>query len=117
MKGREVTIVEMRSDVAVDANPRHRPELMKQLAKYTTVRTGLRAVAVTAEGLVCLDSDGNEVLVQADTVLSASGLRPLTETADALRGTAPFVRVIGDCVRPDIIRGATFNAYHAALDI
>jgi len=115
--GHEVTIVEMRGDVAVDANPRHRPALMKELAEHTTVRCGLRAVEVTKDGLRCLDKDGKEVFLPADTVLSASGLRPLTEVADALRGTAPRVEFIGDCVKPDIIRGATFRAYHAALDI
>ncbi len=50
-------------------------------------------------------------------MLCAAGLRPRTETVDALRGTAPIVEVIGDCVKPDIIRGATWRAYHAALDL
>ena len=94
MKGRAVTILEMRADVAVDANPRHRPALLAQLAAHTDVRTGLRAVEITT-----------------------AGLRPLRETVDALRGTAPIVEVIGDCVKPDIIRGATWRAYHAALDL
>lgn len=115
--GREVTIVEMRDTVAPDSNPRHRPALMKQLEEYTTVRTGLRGKAVTDKGLLCEDGDGNELLLEADTILSASGLRPLTRVVDSLRGTAPIVQVIGDCVRPDIIRGATFRAYHAALDL
>ena len=61
--------------------------------------------------------DGAERFVEADTVLCAAGLRPRTETVDALRGTAPIVEVIGDCVKPDIIRGATWRAYHAALDL
>ena len=107
----------MRGDVAADANPRHRPALMRQLAQYTTVRTGLKAVAVTDAGLLCEDADGKEVLIEADTVLSAAGLRPRTELVDSLRGTAPIVEIIGDCVKPDIIRGATFRAYHAALDL
>ena len=39
------------------------------------------------------------------------------EIADALRGTAPIVEMIGDCVEPGIVRGATFRGYHAALDL
>ena len=116
-KGHEVTIVEMRGDVAVDANPRHRPQLMAQLAEYTEVRTGLRAKEITEAGLLCADAQGREVLIAADTVLCAAGLRPRFETAEALRGTAPIVEFIGDCVKPDILRGATFRAYHAALDL
>ena len=116
-KGHQVTIVEMRDTVAPDANPRHRPALMQQLDAYVTVRTGLRGKAVTDAGLLCEDKEGNEVLLAADTILSASGLRPLTEVVDSLRGAAPIVEVVGDCVKPDIIRGATFRAYHAALDL
>ena len=116
-KGHDVTIVEMRNTVARDSNPRHRPALMKQLAEYTTVRTELKAASVTDAGLLCVDKDGKEILIEADTVLSAAGLKSRTELVDSLRGTAPIVEVIGDCVKPDIIRGATFRAYHAALDL
>ena len=116
-QGHDVTIVEMRGEVAVDANPRHRPLLLRQLARCTTVRTGVRCVEICGAGLVCEDGDGRRLVIEADTVLSAAGLRPRSEVADSLRGTAPEVAIIGDCVRPDIIRGATFRAYHAALDL
>ncbi len=116
-KGHDVTILELRGDVAVDANPRHRPALMEQLGAYTTVCTGLRVTEITPEGVRCADEAGEERFFAADTVLCAAGLRPRRETVDALRGTAPVVEIIGDCVKPDIIRGATWRAYHAALDL
>ena len=112
-----MTIIEQRDSVAPDANPRHRPALMAQLAAHTTVRTGLRVTEITPDGVHCTDAEGRPVFFAADTVLCAAGLRPRTETVDALRGTAPIVEVIGDCVKPDIIRGATHRAYHAALDL
>ena len=117
MKGHEVTIVEMLDDVAGDTNPRHRPALMELLNKHTAIRTGLKAIAVTDEGLKCIDKNGAEVTIPADTVLSATGLRPREEVVDSLRNTAPIVEIIGDCIKPDIVRGATFRAYHAALDL
>ena len=116
-KGHAVTIIEMRSDVAVDANPRHRPALLAQLAEFTTVCTGLRALEIRPDGVVCETAAGERAFIEADTVLCAAGLHPRTEVVDALHGTAPIVEVIGDCVRPDIIRGATWRAYHAALDL
>ncbi|MCF0120556.1 MAG: NADH:flavin oxidoreductase, partial [Oscillospiraceae bacterium] len=94
-----------------------RPALMSQLAEKAAVKTGLRATAVTDDGLLCIDSDGREELICADTVVLAAGLRPRRDEVDALRGTAPEVRVIGDCYTPANIRGATFNGYHAALDL
>lgn len=116
-KGHDVTIIEMFGAVARDANPRHRPALLAQLAAYTTVRTGLRATEITPEGIACVDAAGERVFIAADTVLCAAGLRPLREVVDTLRGTAPIVEIIGDCGKPDIIRGATWRAYHAALDL
>jgi len=116
-KGHAVTILEMRGDVAADANPRHRPALLAQLAAHTTVRTGLRVTEITPSGVSCVSETGERSFIEADTVLCAAGLRPRIGTVDALRGTAPIVEVIGDCVKPDIIRGATWRAYHAALDL
>ena len=114
--GREVAIIEMRKEVAADANPRHRPALLAQLEAHTAVHTGLQVTEITAEG-VCCAGDGERRFFRADTVLCAAGLRPRREAADALRGTAPIVEVIGDCAKPDIIRSATWRAYHAALDL
>ncbi|MBO6010223.1 MAG: FAD-dependent oxidoreductase, partial [Oscillospiraceae bacterium] len=116
-KGHEVTIVELREEVARDANPRHRPALMAELAAHATVRTGLRVTGIVPKGVLCESGTGEKQLIEADTVLCAAGLRPRNEIADALRGTAPIVELIGDCVKPDIIRGATWRAYHAALDL
>ena len=115
--GRAVTILEQRGDVAPDANPRHRPARLSELAAHTTVRTGVRVTEIRPDGVVCENEAGEQVFIEADTVLCAAGLRPRTETVDALRGTLPVVELIGDCVRPDIIRGATWRAYHAALDL
>ena len=115
--GHEVTIIEMRDDIATDANPRHRPALMKELAEHTKVLTGLYASEITENGLICTDKNGKEIIIDADTVLLATGMRARTEAVDALRGTAPNVQIIGDCNRPLNIRNATFRAYHAGLDI
>jgi len=115
--GHTVTLVEMRSDVAVDANPRHRPALMKLLRELTDVRTGLRAAAVAEEGLLCRDAEGNETLFPADSVLCAAGMRVNHELVDQLRGLCPQTEIIGDCRKPGMIRAATFRGYHAAMDL
>ena len=115
--GHTVTLAEMRTDVAVDANPRHRPALLKQLHACADVRTGLRATAVTEEGLVCLDANGQEILLPADTVLCAAGMRVNHEQVDRLRGLCPQTEIIGDCRKPGMIRAATFRGYHAAMDL
>ena len=96
MEGKQVHLVEMRDSLAVDCNIRHRPILMQQVDKYTTVHTGLQGLRVTEEGLVCKDGEGKEVLIPGKTVICAVGQRSNRDTVNELRGCAPFVREIGD---------------------
>ena len=42
MEGKEVHLVEMRDQLAPDANVRHRPLLMAEIDKYVTVHTGYK---------------------------------------------------------------------------
>lgn len=117
MEGKAVHLVEMRDELAVDCNIRHRPILMKQVDKYTTVHTGCTGMQVTPAGLVCKDKNGEVFLIPGKTVICAVGQRANREDVDALRRCAPFVREVGDCVRPSNITNAVYQGYHAALDI
>ena len=117
MEGKKVSLVEMRDTLAPDANVRHRPILMKQVEQYTTAYTGLTGLKVTAEGLLCRDGQGKEVLIPGETVICAVGQRANRADVDELRGNAPFVREIGDCARVSNITNAVYQGYHAALDI
>ncbi|MCQ2229057.1 MAG: NAD(P)/FAD-dependent oxidoreductase [Bacteroidales bacterium] len=117
MEGKKVHLVEMRDTLAPDCNIRHRPILMKKVAEYTTAHTEYAGLRVTADGLVCKDKDGNEVLVPGKTVICAVGQKANRADVDALRLSAPFVREVGDCIRPANITKAIYEGYHAALDI
>ncbi len=117
MEGKKVHLVEMRGTLAPDCNIRHRPILMKQIETYVTAHTGLAGLRVTPEGLVCRAADGSEVLVPGETVVCAVGQRANRADVDALRRCAPWVREIGDCIRPANITKAIYEGYHAALDI
>ena len=116
MQGAEVTVVEMAADVARDANARQRPALLKELER-TTVRCGLRGLRAAPEGLVCADADGREELIEADAIVLAVGQKPNRAAADALRNTAPEVRLLGDCLKASTLREAIFQGYHAGLDV
>ena len=117
MEGKLVHLVEMRDRLAVDCNVRHRPILMEQIERYTIVHTGCTGLRVTAKGLLCRNADGVEELISGETVICAVGQRANRADAEKLRRCAPFVREIGDCVRPSNITNAVYQGYHAALDI
>lgn len=117
MEGKTVHLVEMRDTLAPDCNIRHRPILMKQLEKYVVCHTSCAGKLITQDGLVCTDADGNEILIPAETVVCAVGQRANRADVEALRYSAPFVREIGDCIRPANITKAVYEGYHAAMDI
>ena len=117
MEGKHVELVEMRDQLAVDANIRHRPLLLAQIDKYVKAHTGLKGLEVTSNGILCEDKDGNKVTIEGTTVICALGQRSTTKTVEELEDTAPIVRVIGDAAKVSTITNAVYWGYHAALDI
>ena len=90
---------------------------MKQIETYTVTYTGHTGLQVTEDGLVCKDANGAQTLIPSKTVICAVGQRANRADITVLRDSAPFVREIGDCVRPGNITNAVYQGYHAALDI
>ncbi|MBE7723377.1 MAG: FAD-dependent oxidoreductase [Enterocloster citroniae] len=117
MEGKKVSLVEMRDELAPDANVRHRPLLLKEIEKYVTVYTGYKGLEVTPEGILCEDKDGNKQLVPGKSVICALGQRSRTDMVTELQDAAPFVRVIGDAAKVSTITNAVYWGYYAALDI
>ncbi len=117
MEGKNVHLVEMREELAPDANIRHRPLLLAEIDKYVTVHTSCKGLKVTNEGIVCEDKDGKEILVPGTSVVCALGQRSRTDVVEALRDAAPRVAVIGDAAKVSTITNAVYWGYHAALDI
>jgi 2,4-dienoyl-CoA reductase-like NADH-dependent reductase (Old Yellow Enzyme family)/NADPH-dependent 2,4-dienoyl-CoA reductase/sulfur reductase-like enzyme len=117
-QGKEVTLVEMMEDIAVEANVRQRPILLDMLSRLQVkVKTRTRGVRVTDQGLVCTDDSGNETLFEADTVVVSVGQRALREAVNGLLDAAPEVVQVGDCVKPQKVTEALYRGYHAGLDI
>lgn len=117
MEGKEVHIIEMRDELAPDANIRHRPLLLKEIDQYATVHTGCKGLEVSKEGIFCEDKEGHQMLVEGDSIICALGQRSRRDVVDALRDSAPYVAVIGDASQVSTITNAVYEGYHAALDI
>ena len=116
-EGHEVHLVEMRDVLAPDCNIRNRPILMRKVDQYATTHLCCTGKRITPEGLWCVNADGREELIRANTVICAVGQRANRAEAESLHTAAPFVREVGDCVRPANITKAMYEAYHAALDV
>lgn len=72
---------------------------------------------VRPDGVLCETEARKQILVPGTSVICALGQRARSEVADALRDSAPFVRIIGDARRVSTITNAVYEGYHAALDI
>lgn len=117
MEGKRVHLVEMRDELAPDANVRHRPLLLKEIEKYVTVHTDMKGLEVTAEGILCENKERKQELVPGTSVICALGQRSRTDVVEELRDAAPYVAVIGDAAKVSTITNAVYWGYHAALDI
>ncbi|WP_455542773.1 FAD-dependent oxidoreductase, partial [Intestinibacter sp.] len=115
-EGKKVHLVEMRDTLAPDANIRHRPILMQMVDKYVETHTEYQGMKISKDGVLCKDSNGNEVLVPGNSVVLAVGQKPNRDMVNSLLNAAPIVREIGDCVRPSNITNAIYQGYHAGLD-
>lgn len=117
-EGKTVHLVEMRTELAPDANIRHRPIMLKEIEKNNIqVHLGFKGLSVTQEGVACADQNGEEHFVPGTSVICALGQRPRRNVVDELIDCAPYVAQIGDCVKASTITTAIYQGYHAALDI
>ena len=108
MEGKHVHLVEMRQELAPDANIRHRPLLLKEVDKYVTVHTGCKGLAVTDEGVLCETDTGEEILIPGTSVICALGQHSRTSLVNSLRDSAPYIAVIGDASKVSTITNAFY---------
>ncbi|MBP1736350.1 MAG: NADH:flavin oxidoreductase [Oscillospiraceae bacterium] len=116
-EGKRVHLIEMREELAPDANIRQRPLLLEEIAKYVTVHTGFKGLRVTPKGVLCADKNGKEYMIEGTCVICALGQSSRRKDVDALLDCAPYVAVIGDAVYAATITNAVYQGYYAALDI
>ena len=115
--GKDVTVVEMKDDWASDAYFMHKNAMNIYLRdRKVQIHTNTTAKAVTDEGLLCSTADG-DLLLEADTILLAAGMKPDRELADSFYNAAPRVFQVGDCIKAGRVLEAVTLGYYRSLDI
>jgi 2,4-dienoyl-CoA reductase-like NADH-dependent reductase (Old Yellow Enzyme family)/thioredoxin reductase len=114
---KDVTVIEMLPQMATDVNNSYRLALLLELKKGVKEECGQRCIEITDDGVKTIDAQGKEHFFKADTVILATGMRPLSEKVEALRDAAPEFYSIGDCVSPKKILAAVRSGYNVAMDI
>lgn len=117
MIGKEVTIIEMKETWSADAYWMHKVAMDKYVRdSKMKIMTGTMAKEINGQGVLCSTADG-DVMVEADTILLAAGMKANREVADELFNTAPRVFEVGDSIQVSRVVDAVKLGYYRALDI
>lgn len=119
LNGRKVTIVEMREELAPDASISLREELLRhlELNENVTILTGHACQKIEAGAITATDPEGTEVVLKADTLVLAAGMRASVDLAESFRDCAPRFVSVGDCVKVATIEQAMATGFAAAVNI
>jgi 2,4-dienoyl-CoA reductase-like NADH-dependent reductase (Old Yellow Enzyme family)/thioredoxin reductase len=120
LRGKTVTMLEMRDTIAPDMQGRARAFLMDTLrACGTTFLTGREIQSITEEGVVTVkDTYGNiSQLPVFDTMVMALGYRADSSLPAALAREGVSFIPLGDCIRAGKVMTALHQAYKAASSL
>lgn len=117
MLGKDVTILEMKDTWAADAYWMHKVAMDKYIRdSKMDIKVNTKAIEITDEGVLCETKEGT-VLVPADSVLLAAGMKANREVADEFLNTANRVFEVGDAIKAGRVVEAVKVAYYRAMDI
>lgn len=115
--GKDVTIVEMKDDWAADSYFMHK-NAMKIYMRDSNIKIHVNttAKAISDKGLVCQTPEG-ELVIPADNILLAAGMKADRKTAESFYNAAPRVFETGDCIKAGRVVEAVTTGYYRAIDI
>jgi len=117
-QGRQVTVIEMLGGIADRMVYAQRTILEARLkAAGVTILTGTTCKEISDSGVIATTEAGEELHIEAGTVVIATGDRPNNALEHELKGLVPEIYAVGDCVHPEGIAEAVAAGYQAALRI
>ena len=98
---KDVTIIEMLEDIALDVSSFVKPFLMDRLAQWgVKIITHAKVKKITDDGVV-VDRNGQEETISGgDNIVLALGTKSVSKLAEQLKGKVPEIYVIGDAKEP-----------------
>ncbi len=118
----KVTIIEQNSALAERSNWLYRQGLYNAIKDEgdeidLTTKLDKTVKEIKEDGVVAVDSEGNEEFVPADHVLLAVGLTPKKELAISFFGITSETAMVGDCYKAAKILETTNDAYFIAANL
>lgn len=113
-EGHEVSIIEMKDDVALEVNSFYRGGLMPHVHESATCYVKTKVLEIVPEGVLVENEEKGQFVIPADSVVCALGFRAPYPLVDALCDCVDDARIIGDCNKVGMIYQAMDNGYHSA---
>lgn len=117
-RGREVTILESSTDMAIEMAIGRRWNFLPRLREAgVAILKNVDFEEITPHGVNITDGEGKKQAIAADTVVLAGGMEPNQELSQQIEGRVPQIHLVGDCSELRLIHGAVEDGYRAALAI
>jgi len=117
-EGKNVTVIDMLPEIATNIGFRDRSRLLARIKKLPiTFLTSTRCTQIEKNGLMVMTKQDSEKFLQADTIVSAAGVKPNNSLFMPLRAKGYDVHLIGDCWQPGRIADATADAVRLACSL
>lgn len=117
--GHDVTVVEMLHMMAYETFGYYRNALLDEMDKRGIHQIlNAKCLEFTDKG-VCVEQEGSELFIEADTCVYSMGMKPNSDLVDAVKdmaGDVP-VQMIGDCAKAGKLGDAVRDGYMAAMEI
>jgi 2,4-dienoyl-CoA reductase-like NADH-dependent reductase (Old Yellow Enzyme family)/thioredoxin reductase len=115
-QGKKITVIEMLNELAAGVGSSFKVGLIGRLsADGITMMTGVNCKKIFAEGVVITARNGKEQMLAADTVVLAAGAKPDRRLLQEIKGLAPEIYPVGDCVEPRRILEAVSDGHRIGL--
>lgn len=112
-EGRECSVIEMKSVLVEEVNNFYRGALTHKIEDSATIYLDTKVKEIVEEGVLC-ERDGEEFVIEADSVVCALGFRAPYDKVDELCELVDEYYIIGDCNNVGQIYQAMNSAYYAA---
>jgi len=118
-KGKDVTILEMLPAVlARKVQGANRQMLIDMLAiNKVEIKLNAKTKEVTKKGVIYQNEKGEDQLIEGDTIVFATGLKPIDTLCKSLAKKYPHVYGLGDCVGGESIHDAIWSAYGVVREL
>ncbi len=118
--GKEVTVVEMRDELAADTTFMHYRSMFQAaweaLPNFHYVLNAT-AKAISADKVTYTDAEGKDHDIPAESVIMSVGMRAKKDEALAFYGHGAHFYMVGDCYKPGTIQTTNRSAYVTAAKI